>query len=87
MSEEKTFEEVTGEQQEQQAGISVDDVLAMHQIVDVCVKRGAINAGEMSHVGAVFDRVGAFLKSVIPQEAPVKPEAQVEGAEESKIIT
>lgn len=42
--------------------ISVEDVALMHNIISVVIKRGAIEAKEMTLVGKFFDRLQEFLE-------------------------
>jgi hypothetical protein len=48
---------------ETQANINIQDIAFLLNIVDVASRRGAFRAEEMSSVGAVYDKVSAFLKS------------------------
>jgi hypothetical protein len=65
------------ENQEQQEApkpeLSIADLQNLRTLLDVATRRGAFGAGEMSSVGAVFDRVSAFLNAVAPAEAPEEP--------------
>lgn len=49
------------ETQDQGPGLSLNDIAAAVQIVDVATGRGAIRGDELSSVGAVRDRFMAFL--------------------------
>lgn len=49
--------------------LSVADLQNLRIIIDTAVRRGAFTAPEMSSVGAVFDRLNAFLNAVVPQPA------------------
>lgn len=58
-------EEVTQEQpaQEQQApGLSLNDIMAAVQIIDIVTQRGAIRGEELVSVGTVRERFVAFLR-------------------------
>ena len=44
-------------------GIGVQDIVALLNIVDVVTRRGAFRAEELSSVGAIYDKVAAFLKA------------------------
>lgn len=46
--------------------LSISDLQNLRSIVDTAVRRGAFAASELSTVGAVYDRVNAFLNSVAP---------------------
>lgn len=79
-----------GAPEEQQASLSLEELNALLQIVDLAVSRGAFRGAEASQVGAVFDRLNNFL-SIVAQsqqaeaeategvEAPAEAEAPAEG--------
>jgi len=50
--------------------LSITDLQNVRAIIDTAVRRGAFSAAEATSVGQVFDRVNAFLNSVVPQQAP-----------------
>lgn len=63
MTEENTAVEGTAEVQEQQApGLSLNDIMAVVQIVDIVTQRGAIKGEELVSVGTVRERFVAFLR-------------------------
>lgn len=69
------------EQQAQPAPeLGIADLQNLRTLVDVAVRRGAFGAAELSSVGAVFDRVNAFLNAVAPQ--PTKENAGAENQEQ-----
>lgn len=47
--------------------ITVADLDAIRGIIDVAVKRGAFGAAEVGTVGALFNKLTAFLDSVTAQ--------------------
>ena len=47
--------------------ITVADLDALKGIVDVAASRGAFRAAELAQVGAVYDKLTAFLNSVVAQ--------------------
>ena len=47
----------------QEVGLSLQDISACVQIVDVVSERGAIKGNEMSSVGALRDKLVNFLKA------------------------
>lgn len=49
------------ETQDQGPGLSLNDIAAAVQIIDVATGRGAIRGDELSSVGTVRDRFMAFL--------------------------
>ena len=84
-------------QQPQQAptGIQVGDMQAVVNIIDLACTRGAFRANELSQVGAVTDKINAFLKQIADQakaeeeakakaEAPAKAEAEAPAKAEAE---
>ena len=43
-------------------GLTVKDISNAVAIIDVCVKRGAIEGGELSTVGAVRDKLFSYVQ-------------------------
>jgi hypothetical protein len=62
-------------QQAQTPELSISDLQNVRAIVDTAVRRGAFAAGEMSAVGAVYDRLNTFLNSVAPPQKTETPSA------------
>ena len=56
--------------------LSIADLASLHSLIAAAAERGAFKANELSHVGAVFDRLDAFLKQI--------KEQQVKQSEEQK---
>ena len=50
----------------------IEDLVFTLQVYEACTQRGAFKAEELSNVGAVYDRLKAFL---IANEAIVEPGA------------
>ncbi len=70
------------EQQVQQPELGIADLQNLRTLVEMAVRRGAFSAAEMSSVGAVYDRVNAFLNAVAPpQTEKTAPESE-EGQEQ-----
>jgi len=59
--------------------ISLADLQVLLNIVDLASKRGAFQGAELSQVGAMFDKLNAFLSYVGEQQAAA---AEAEGAEQ-----
>lgn len=57
--------------------ITVADLDTIKNIIDLACTRGAFRGGEISQVGAVYDKLTAFLNSVIEQ-AKAQQETQAE---------
>lgn len=51
------------------ATLGVADLQNAAQVIDVAVSRGAFRAGEAAQVGAVYNRLVAFIQSVQQQQA------------------
>jgi len=47
--------------------ITVADLGNLHAIVDLAAQRGALRGAELAQVGAVFDKLTAFLEVVAEQ--------------------
>ncbi len=47
--------------------ITVADLGNLHAIVDLAAQRGAFRGAELAQVGAVFDKLTAFLEAVAEQ--------------------
>jgi hypothetical protein len=57
------------------ATLGVADLQNAAQVIDVAVSRGAFRAAEATQVGAVYNRLVAFIQSVQQQQEAVKEEA------------
>jgi hypothetical protein len=60
--------------EQQQASLSLEELNALLQIVDLAVSRGAFRGAEASQVGAVFDRLNNFL-NIVAQSQQAEAEA------------
>ena len=59
--------------------ITVADLDALRSIVDIAASRGAFQAAELSQVGAVYDKLTAFLNSVVAQAKAAQEAAEADG--------
>ena len=66
--------EETNQIDQEQPNLSIGDIVVLKQVVEIATSRGALKAEELSAVGAVYDRVGKWLASVIPTEQDVQEE-------------
>ena len=67
----------TGVNTEAQApSLSVNDLSAVAQIIDLAVQRGAFKAAEAGQVGQVFDKVALFVQSVQEANKDAAPAAE-----------
>lgn len=65
----ETQESAVTTEQKSAPELTVTDLVNLRAIIDVAVRRGAFGAGEVAGVGAVFDRLNAFVVSVTPQQS------------------
>lgn len=70
------------EQVTQEPGLTLQDIAAALQVIDVCVQRGAIRGEELSAVGTVRDRFAAFLKAAQAEQQAEAGEEEAPAAEE-----
>ena len=88
MSEEQV-QQVAGEGIDNDVGIGLQDIANAVRVIDIATERGAIRGAELSSVGAVRDRLAAFIDSNNPQPAPEGGDAEppaVEGEEEAEVV-
>lgn len=60
--------------QEAAPELTVQDLQALKQIIDVATQRGAFRANELMTVGATYNKLEAFLAAVTSQQAQAKGE-------------
>jgi hypothetical protein len=65
---------------EQGPALSLEELNMLMQIVDLAVQRGAFRGNEISQVGAVYDKLNAFLGAVAQANQPAEGEAPEEEA-------
>ena len=61
-----------------QPSVSIGDIMAVKQILEVATSRGAFRASELTQVGTVYDRISAWIDTVVPAQ-----EVSEESTEES----
>jgi len=91
MSEETKTEEATAPQdgtvttpQAEAPALTVADLRNLRTIIDISSQRGSFKGPELGTVGAVFDKLDAFLKSVdANEEAQKQAEAPAEAPAET----
>jgi hypothetical protein len=57
--------------------LSLQDIATVAQVIDICSKRGAFEGGELEAVGAVRNRIVAFLQAAAPAQGEEVPEGEV----------
>ena len=58
------------------AGLSINDIQGCVTIIDLVTKRGAFEGPELADVGAVRNRLDAFLKAAAAAQAPAEGAAE-----------
>ena len=58
------------------AGLSINDIQGCVTIIDLVTKRGAFEGPELADVGAVRNRLDAFLKAAAAAQAPAEDAAE-----------
>ena len=56
------------------AELTVTDLQNIRSIIDAASRRGAFQAAEMSGIGAVYNKLDAFLNSIAPAGTEQQPE-------------
>ena len=68
---------------DQGVAVTLGDLTKLLNIVDVASSRGAFRGAEMTEVGAVFDKLNAFLGAVAAQQqAAAEAAGEAESAQE-----
>ena len=52
--------------------VTINDIAFLVQIIEIVAQRGAFKAEELSTVGAVYDKVKAFLANATPAAQPTE---------------
>ena len=65
---------------QQPTGIQIADLQTILNIIDLASSRGAFRANELTQVGSVADKLGAFLRTLAEQE---KAKQEAEGTAEA----
>lgn len=59
--------------------LTIADLASIHSIIEAATQRGAFRANELSQVGAVYDKLSAFLQVAQAQMTSVdQPPAQAQ---------
>lgn len=61
-------QEVQREEVQQAPNLTINDLDAIKNIIDVSCSRGAFRANEMEVVGKIFNKLSAFLASISAQQ-------------------
>jgi hypothetical protein len=66
----------TAPQQQPGTDLSIADLKNLGTIIDVASTRGAFRANEMATVGAMYNKLQAFLAKVAPESKPEDKKAE-----------
>ena len=66
---------------QQPTGIQIADLQTILNIIDLASSRGAFRANELTQVGSIADKLGAFLRTLAEQE---KAKQEAEGSAEAE---
>lgn len=55
------------------ADLSINDLIAVRNIIDISSQRGAFKAAELEAVGKAFNKLNSFLEAVTPKEEEAAP--------------
>ena len=58
------------------AELTVQDLQALKNIIDVSTQRGAFKGSELLSVGQVYNKLEAFLGAVAQNQAPTAPQGE-----------
>ena len=60
--------------------LTIADLASIHSIIEAASQRGAFRANELTQVGAVYDKLSAFLQTAQAQvDAAEQPPAETPG--------
>lgn len=65
-------------------GIQIGDMQAVVNIIDLACTRGAFRANELTQVGAVTDKISAFLKQIADQAKAAEEKKNTEAPATAK---
>lgn len=83
MDENQTVEQPAEQPAAPTANLSIQDLLLVAQTIQVVAQRGVFRAEEMSNVGALYDRIIAFLTAsgALKPTEEATPEAEQDSTE------
>lgn len=62
--------------QVEQPQLTIADLQAVQQIIDLASRRGAFQAGELAQVGTAYNKLSVFLEYVAAVQKPAEEAAQ-----------
>ena len=64
--------------------LTINDIIQIRNIIDVCSRRGAFQASELETVGAIYNRIKSFTDEI---EARAKEQPDTQATKEKKLET
>lgn len=64
--------------------LSIADIIAVRNTIDVACSRGAFRAGEMKDIGELYERICGFVDNVVAQAEAAQKQAEAEAAEQKE---
>jgi len=68
--------QANGTQEPQAEQLGVQDLQNCAQVIDVAISRGAFRANEVAQVGAVYNKLESFIKSVAEAQQTEAPASE-----------
>ena len=68
------------------AGLHVDDINLIRQVIEIASTRGAFQAGELKSVGEVYEKVTTFLNEVQENQEQSKKEGTPQKEESTEDV-
>tara|TARA_B100000809_G_scaffold216427_1_gene222114 strand:+ start:588 stop:824 length:237 start_codon:yes stop_codon:yes gene_type:complete len=68
------------------AGLHVDDINLIRQVIEIASTRGAFQAGELKSVGEVYEKVTTFLNEVQENQEQSKKEGTPQKEESTEEV-
>ena len=56
----------------QTSGVTLNDIAFLVNVIEIVAQRGAFKAEELSTVGAIYDKVKAFITNAQPPAQPTE---------------
>ena len=69
------------------AGLHVDDINLIRQVIEIASTRGAFQAGELKAVGEVYEKVTTFLNEVQENKEQSKKEGLPQEEQPTEQVT
>ena len=66
-------QEAAPQEEAQGPELSLQDLIAVRNIIDIASQRGAFKAGELEPVGKAYNKLNAFLEAALPKPEEATP--------------